>query len=251
MCEEDKNLTILTYPIEGNSRSPERRLYITKTHDVSLLSWLEEKKKLDLKDKFFLLTIDNHIDLPDAVGWDYLLEHLKEIKKYNDNEKQLDEIKSNFQVLFRGNDVNFILTAFEIDLLNGCLILSPEAKKEDRIDKLKERYGDKSIYYYPFFSNLFYPERYAILNDRCDPNQKEVCTALKKSNLFIDIDLDYFTYSRDSKRFIINNQHFNWLFDNKDIKTLFIEDATCITITLEKAYCDSENQNNCEIILIG
>lgn len=239
---------MLTYPIVGNSKFSNRNLYIFKTHDIALLSWLEEKIRLEMKDGFFLLTIDNHIDLPDNPDWEDLIRDLADLKRINNPDVQYDKIKGEFQSLFEGFDVNFILTAFEIGLIEGCLIISPEKKKDDRIKKLKKRYPDQGIYFKSYLANLIHPKSYAILDDKYDPEKKEIRRKIKSSNLILDLDLDYFTYSRDGIRFVISEDNFKWLFNNEEIKTLFLNDAACITIALEESYCGAENKNNCKKI---
>lgn len=243
-----KNLKILSFPITGNSKYPERNLYIFKTHDVALLSWLKEKIRLDIKEDFFLLTIDNHIDLPDKSDWDDKINALKDIKKIENINHQYENIKENFNSLFQGFDVHFILTAFEIGLIEGCLIISPEKKKEDLKKRLKERYNSQSIFFKTYLSSLFYPKGYAILNDNFDPKKKDICGKMKNSNLILDLDLDYFTYGKDDRRFAICEDHFNWLLNNEEIKALFRDDALCITIALEEMYCNLGNEINCKKI---
>lgn len=243
-----KNLKILSFPITGNLKYPERNLYIFKNHDVALLSWLKEKIRLDIKEGFFLLTIDNHIDLPDEIDWDDMINDLKDIKKIENINHQYENIKENFHSLFQGFDVHFILTAFEIGLIEGCLIISPEGSKEDLKKRLKKRYNGQSIFFKTYLSSLFYPKGHAVLNDHFDSKKREICGKMKKSNLILDLDLDYFTYGKDDRRFAICEDHFDWLLNNEEIKALFIDDAACITIALEETYCNLGNKINCRKI---
>ena len=242
-----KNPKFISFPIKSNRKNHNRLLHIFETHDVAILCWLSEKIRLDLENNLFLLTIDNHVDLPDISVWDNLIQNINTIKKLRKPKLQLESLRERFQSLFKGHDVNFIVAALELDLIQGCLIVSPENDdKIELIEHLKGSYTNKNIYKKHYLTSLFYPNGHAILNDRFDHNKITIRNAIYESNLLLDLDLDYFTYFKDDRQFPISEDHFRWILDNEEISTLFLENAVCVTIAMEKLYCG--NKQNCKKI---
>lgn len=244
-----KDRRICVFPLVKNTKGSERNLYISKTHDVSLLGWYRDKIAHQIEKPLFVITIDQHIDIPDHGEWDDLIRKLEPIKQMGSIQEQLTALEENFQSLFQGHDVHFLLAGLELDLVEGCLVFSPENGKEERKEKLKEHFPEKLIAFETYLSGLFYPNGHGIMNNKFDPEVRDLKDKIKNSYLIVDIDLDYFTYVRDDRHFHICQDNFNWLFNQKEIKELFMEHADCITITLEKLYCNYGNEGNCKHIL--
>ena len=246
---EKKNPKQLKFQLTGNSRYEERYLYISQTHDPVLLSWLMEKIQLGKSNDFFLLTIDKHIDLPFEQDWDEFFEELDFIKRIGEPQYQLEEVKKSFSRICKGEDIHFLLAALELNLINGCVIISPDKKKKKRLKKLRSHYSDHKIFHIPSIEILVNPRL-----DRASADQQELSIErlpdiIKGSDLLIDIDLDYFTYKEKRKRYVLSEERLNRIFSNKNLKHLFKNRASCITIALEEGYCnDHRDGNNCAYI---
>ena len=235
---DTKNPRFLTYPLIGSEKNKNRYLYLCKTHDAALLSWIFDKIKFQ-RQNYFLLTIDKHIDLLHVDYWEDFLHKLENIKERS-GKIQLRFLKNNFQQIFAGNDIHFIIAAFELGLLDGCVIISPETQKMMRKIKLEEKYSDYPIFFYRSLSDLFFQDNVKWILRNFDSQQLAILSRIEHSNLIIDIDLDYFVNVFD--------EDFDKKLNNEGIKKLFREDAVCISISLEENYCNLDNRNNCQKI---
>ncbi len=254
-----KNLDFLSLTISPKNGDIERRLFLNYEHDAALLNWFEEKKRLEI-DEFFLITIDDHIDLA------FLKEDtLKKLKEHRDSFENLtiDKLIEIINLEFHGHSVSFITAAMELGIISDVLIISPNNNrfhwrddKEIAYRRLKclkmgfKVYRDSSgiehnVYFIPYMHYLGEGNK-GIMTDIVDKKKKDLRDQILNSNLIIDIDLDYCTYSRDFKTFVINGKNFKWEFDNENFINLLVNHAEVISLSLEPLYCGGES--NCKTI---
>jgi len=252
-----KNLSYYSFLISPNIRGKDRKIFINIEHDAALLNWLEEKKRYNISD-FFLITIDDHIDLTffdeNILEKLYLFRNQLDSLKINDLK---DFIISNN---FHRHSVSFITAAMELGIVNHVLIISPNHSRfhwrEDeeisyrRLRCLKTKfkiYKDTSsyehkIYFIPYMHHLWQKST-GILTDIVDKKKIALREKIYNSHLIIDIDLDYCTYTRDFKTFVISKNNFNWEFDNQKFIDLLNDKADIISLSLEPLYCGGFNNS--------
>lgn len=227
-----KNSRFLRYSIVNDKTCEERALYIFKTHDVALLSWLTEKKRWGSQEDIFLITLDRHVDLPHE--FKALIQDMTLLKPLEDPIDQLRMLRGYFQELFNGEDVHFLLAALELDLIKDCLIISPEEKKEYRLIKLRNRFPHRNLFHEKSIQDAF---------------KEEIVEEFYNSQVILDIDLDFFTKVREDGNIVINSRAFSEFLSNRTINYLLLEKARCITIALEETYCNTNQEShNCETI---
>jgi len=226
-----------------------QRLYYSFNHDEALLSWYYEKNKLN-KGNFFLITIDAHIDWTDLVR-----EELEELKKFKERQKKFDnnnedlselddphlqnlsELRKIIENSFRGDNVSFIVASMELGLIDNVLIISPNINDLRIPQTYEDMQGiQHKIYHIHSIRDLWYPYGRAVLNDDFNKEYREIQNHLKSNPYIVDFDLDYFTYSRDDKGFVINEKHFKIFFKDSNFYNL-LSKASVITIALEPGCC--------------
>ncbi len=226
-----------------------QRLYYSFNHDEALLSWYYEKNKLN-KGNFFLITIDAHIDWTDLAK-----EELVELKKFKERQKNLDnnnedlsesddphlqnlsELRKIIENSFRGDNVSFIVASMELGLIDDVLIISPNINDLEIPETYEDMQGiQHKIYHIHSIRSLWYPYGRAVLNDDFNKRCLEIRNHLYSNPYIVDFDLDYFTYSRDNKEFVINEKHFKIIFNDSNFYNL-LSKASVITIALEPGCC--------------
>ncbi|MFX1257237.1 MAG: hypothetical protein ACFFAN_05235 [Promethearchaeota archaeon] len=210
-------------------------LYIFLNHDESLLCWFLEKERLNIEN-FFLITIDKHIDLTNLPE-----ELIDKLNKFQSSEEQLTfyKLREIIEKKFRHDNVFFIYAAMELGLINDVLIISPSERRNDHKEEYKDHSGKiHKIYYICYVTDLWHPSGLGILNDNCDPKKKEIKEKIDKSDVIMDIDLDYFTYKREDKIFVINLENFDRILNNSHLEYLLKYRTKVLTIALEPTSCD-------------
>lgn len=254
-----KNLNYKSLNILPKESGIDRYLFINYEHDAALLNWFEEKKRLEI-DEFFLITIDAHVDL--AFLEEPILIKLKEYRDSFGNLKK-DQLIELIQFEFHGHSVSFITAAMELGIISDVLIISPNNNRfrwrddkeisHRRLTCLKAKfknYIDSSgkehkIYFIPYMHHLGGDGR-GIMTDIVDKKKKELRNCILNSNLIIDIDLDYCTYPRDFKTFVISFKNFKWEFEDETFNNLLINNSDVISFSLEPLYCGGDS--NCKSI---
>ena len=249
-----KNLDYESLEISPKEANTDRYLFLNYEHDAALLNWFKEKRRLEL-DQSFLITIDAHIDLS------FLEEKvIARLKKYRDSfasltEEQLIEFISS---QFHPHSVSFIVAAMELGIVGDVLIISPNHNRVSwRDDKeishrrlrcLKTKFkiykdssgSDHKVYFIPYMYHLGGGNK-GIMTDIVDEKKRKLRDQILNSNLIIDIDFDYCTYTRDFKTFVISGNNFKWEFKNEIFVDLLVNHADVISMALEPVYCGNDN----------
>lgn len=251
-----KNLDYVSLQISPKETNIDRHLFINYEHDAALLNWFEEKNRLEI-DEFFLITIDGHIDLTfleeDVVA---KLQEYKESFTNLTKEQLIELIHSKFH----GHSVSFIIAAMELGIVSDVLIISPNHNRfrwrdnkeisHRRLRCLKTKFkiykdssgNDHNVYFIPYMHHLGEGNK-GIMTDIVDKKKKKLRHQILNSKLIIDIDLDYCTYTRDFKTFVIAGRNLKWEFENEIFINLLINHADVISVSLEPLYCGGDH--NC------
>ena len=226
----------------------ERKMYICFNHDEALLCWFHAKNKLNIE-SFFLITIDNHFDLTTLE--DKAKNSLNEFLNMSED-VSIHGLRCIIEENFRPTNSSFIYAAMELGIIEDVLIISPDNSESLKKDRYTDRRGiEHNLYYTISPVNLWHPRGRGILNDIADPRKIEIRKKIENSHIIIDFDLDYFTYSKDEKTFIINRENFNQIFlnsyDRNTLSYLLTEKSSVITVALEPLFCGGIQ--NCARIL--
>jgi len=222
----------------------DKKVYLFFNHDEALLCWYNEKKHSGI-DNYFLITIDNHLDLTELD--DETKEALKIFLDSDNND--IFTLREIIETKFRSTNSNFIFGAMELGIVNDALILSPDDSNLRREHYEDMRGIEHHIYYSSSIISLWYPKGSGILNNGYPKENRAIQERIKTSNLIVDIDLDYFTYYKDDKMHVLSLDNFDHIFRKTHYVSIYdlLERAKVITMALEPQFCGGIK--NCSKIL--
>lgn len=219
-----------------------KKIYVFLNHRVAYLCWIDAFRKNLIKQNALLFHIDHHADF-----WLKDKKLIREQNKICINSKQklkkfvkekLDKLNSDFIVLsmYRGIIGDAISVSRQNDRLYGQF-MSGNYQTTHRYEfKYK---GNSHTFYLGGSSILELVNNYGLLTDRWKHQdvQKRFKTAVKNQNIFLDIDLDFFTYQSDEGH--------TWAMSSRHLKNIFQSDAfiyllnyiNVISIALEPNCC--------------
>lgn len=214
------------------------KIYTCFKHDEALLSWYHAKNELNIEN-FFLITVDKHFDLTplEDEAKDSLNEFLNTSEDFS-----IHDLRNIIEENFRPTNSSFIYAAMELGIVNDVLIVSPDNAESLKKDNYIDRRGIEHFLYYTISpTNFWFPRGRGILNDISNPRKNEIKEKIENSQIIIDFDLDYFTYHKDEKTFIISRDNFDHIFLNSyrgdNLPYLITEKSSVITIALEPLFC--------------
>ncbi|MBD3213259.1 MAG: hypothetical protein GF311_11685 [Candidatus Lokiarchaeota archaeon] len=181
-----------------------------------------------------LVTIDHHlditIDLDDTIL--ELIEELTKTERKNELVKNLNDLREILEKNSRKDNVSFIQLGFELNLIDKAVIITP-TDDPHRLNHL----SDYEIYHPKccLGNFLMQSNRPSQFIDEYDEDLKNSINIIKKRSYILDMDLDYFTYTKENKNFPDSQQYFEFLLQN-NFNSL-INNAKLITIALEPNCC--------------
>jgi len=202
-------------------------LFLFKNHRMSFYYWCKMKKELGVSDGFFVVTMDYHNDLAEispelkdkALKLD--LNDLLKVERFAKNK------------LGRRND-DYIFAAMEAGLVNDILIISPDPSiPKDYTDSRSVKHN---IFHCLSPDDLGGPR--GLLTDSAPKRNKEIITSIgfprkKSSNIILDIDLDYFTYSHNVRSYVMDRNNIKDIFSDDSLIWWIRGQARAITIAKE------------------
>lgn len=187
------------------------KMYLFFNHDEALLCWYQAKEELNIEN-FFLITIDKHFDL--TILEDKAKDSLNEFLNISED-VSIHDLRRIIEENFRSTNSSFIYAGMELGVINDVLIISPDNAESLKKEIYTDRRGiEHNLYYTISPVNLWHPKGRGILNDIANPKKIEIRKKIENSHIIIDFDLDYFTYFKDEKLFVLSLENFNQIFLN-------------------------------------
>lgn len=228
-----KNLSFLEFGMGG------KKIYIFKHHAVAVKCLKKAFDEKIIEKNNLLIHIDDHADLQ------FLEEHLgksKEIIKMN-----TEELDNFVQNLYFDNS-EFIVPLFYSGIIeNSISVHRDEGNHDGKFVEFSLGENSEHLLFNQdgnshkcflggtSLRNLFCSHE-GILGDVC--KNREVMNLYKNKDVILDIDLDYFTYSK-GKRFAQNKRDIVDQINSNSFQDL-INNSKIVLIALEPKYCGSE-----------
>jgi len=189
------------------------------------------KKEFEVKKGFFLVTIDQHNDLTKPSP-----KLIREITKLDFN--NLPEIKKFAKTKLGKLNEDWIYSAMEAGLVTDVLIISPRVPHD-------KQYTDYNAIEHQIFSCCS-PDDLSgyngILTDHYPKRNRELQKKIgfpkgNVTDIILDIDLDYFTYTHNVKNYVMDRNNFIDIFNEDSLIWWIRHYVKAITIAKEHSCC--------------
>jgi len=230
------------------------RVYVLLNHRVAYLCWMDALRRGFIKSGAFLFHIDWHADF--AVSTLVLIDDNEKIA--DDQEKELEDfVRTRLSVL----NYEFIALAMYRGVIGDAVSIDKEHdhdhiygdhKKMTYDTTNRNEFVDKKGRLHAFYlggssiRELVGYQGLLIDSYTHQDVQKVFKENVKKRNLILDIDLDYFTYCDSEGQWALNERNLNLILDSEGFRYI-LDCAKVITVALEPFFCG--NTTECRHIL--
>ena len=207
-------------------------IFLFKNHRMSFYYWCKVKNELDTNQGFFVVTMDQHNDLAEPTAE---MKNKLQNLDYNDLPKIDKFAKTKLGKL---ND-NWIYSAMEAGLVNDILIISPEKPFPEK-DYIDSNNVEHRIFHCNSPDDL--GGMRGILTDKAPRRNRELIKSIgfprgENSNIILDIDLDYFTYTHNVRSYVMDRNNIKDIFPRDSLIWWVRDKAKAITIAKEHTCC--------------